>query len=96
MMTIDCIHCGTRNASEFRYLGETGHRPDPNAATPEEWRDYLYFHRNPSGWTTERWLHRAGCRRFLIVERNTATNEIRAVWAPGAAAATTPAEGVSR
>ncbi len=83
MMTIRCIHCGVRNASEFRYLGEAGQRPDPNRATPEEWRNYLYFHRNPSGWTTERWLHRAGCRRFLVVERNTATNEIRAVRAPG-------------
>jgi heterotetrameric sarcosine oxidase delta subunit len=82
MMTIDCIHCGTRNSSEFRYLGESGKRPDPNTATPEEWRKYLYFHRNPSGWTTERWMHRAGCRRFLVIERNTATNEIRDVRAP--------------
>ncbi len=87
MMTITCIHCGTRNASEFRYLGEAGQRPDPNTTSPEEWRDYLYFHRNPSGWTTERWLHRAGCRRFLVIERNTATNEIRDVRAPGARAA---------
>jgi len=87
-MTIDCVHCGTRNASEVRYLGESGHRPDPSTTTQEEWRDYLYFHRNPSGWTTERWLHRAGCRRFLVIERNTATNEIRDVRAPGAASAT--------
>ena len=96
MMTIDCIYCGTRNASEFRYLGETGHRPDPNQATPEEWRDYLYFHCNPSGWTTERWLHRAGCRRFLIVERNTATNEIRAVRAPDVETGSGAGEGAAR
>jgi len=94
MMTIDCIHCGPRNASEFHYLGEAGQRPDPNRATPEEWRDYLYFHRNPSGWTTERWMHRAGCRRFLVVERNTATNEIRQVRAPGSGA--TAARGADR
>ncbi len=87
MITIDCIHCGPRNASEFRYLGESGRRPDPNSATPEQWRHYLYFHRNPAGWTTERGLHRAGCRRFLVIERNTATNEIREVRAPGAAPA---------
>jgi heterotetrameric sarcosine oxidase delta subunit len=84
MMTIECIHCGARNASEFHYLGESGQRPDPNGASPEEWRNYLYFHRNPAGWTTERWVHRAGCRRFLVIERHTVTNEIRAVRVPAA------------
>ncbi len=58
-------------------MGEAGARPDPRVATPEQWRDYLYLQRNAAGWTTESWYHRMGCRRYLVVERHTVTNEIR-------------------
>ena len=83
MMLIPCIHCGPRNASEFRYGGEMGRRPDPNRTTPAEWRSYLYDQYNPSGWTTERWFHTSGCRRFYVVERHPVPNEIRAARPPG-------------
>ena len=53
--------------------------PDPTTTDQAEWRRYLYEKSNPAGWQTERWFHTAGCRCFLIVERNTMTNEIRAV-----------------
>jgi heterotetrameric sarcosine oxidase delta subunit len=79
VILLPCPHCGPRNASEFRYLGEVIERPDPNASEPGEWRAYLYLKRNPAGWTTETWLHQAGCRRFLTVERHTITNEVRSV-----------------
>lgn len=79
MLQIPCIHCGVRNSTEFRYVGEVGPRPDPTTTDQAEWRRYLYEKSNPAGWQTERWFHTAGCRRFLIVERNTMTNEIRAV-----------------
>jgi heterotetrameric sarcosine oxidase delta subunit len=78
MMVIPCIHCGPRNASEFRYSGETGCRPDPNAVAPASWRAYLYDKANKADWTRERWFHAAGCRRFFTIERHTLTNEIRA------------------
>lgn len=84
MMLIPCIHCGPRNASEFRYLGEVNERPDPTQVNPLGWRSYLYQRRNPSGWTTERWVHRAGCGRFFVVERHTVTNEIRTARPPAA------------
>ena len=77
MMLVRCPWCGPRNADEFRHLGEVVARPDPDAATPEEWRAYLYLRANVAGWVTERWFHRAGCRRYLLVERHTVTNEIR-------------------
>ncbi|CAN5685954.1 sarcosine oxidase subunit delta [soil metagenome] len=77
MILLPCPHCGPRNVQEFRYAGETGPRPDPNLATPEEWRDYLYMVDNPAGWTTEKWFHGAGCRRYFVVERDTVTNEVR-------------------
>ena len=83
MMTIRCIHCGVRNVAEFRYAGESGSRPDPNAATPAEWHAYLYDQINRAGWTTERWFHASGCRRFFVIERHTETHEIRAVRHPG-------------
>ncbi|MFN2490902.1 MAG: sarcosine oxidase subunit delta [Actinomycetota bacterium] len=105
MILIPCPHCGPRNASEFRYVGEATPRPDPRTVTPEEWRRYLYFRRNPAGWTTESWFHVAGCRRYLVLERHRETNEVRAPRPPSAStrgeqqlhemqgAASTPAEG---
>ncbi len=77
MILLPCPWCGARDAEEFHYVGEMGIRPNPETATPKEWRDYLYLRRNPAGWTHERWYHRMGCRRYLVVERNTTTNEVR-------------------
>lgn len=79
MIELHCPHCGPRNVSEFRHVGERHRRPDPNTADPAEWRAYLYLRDNPAGWTDETWLHRAGCRRYLVVERHTVTNAVRAV-----------------
>jgi heterotetrameric sarcosine oxidase delta subunit len=79
VMLIPCPHCGPRNANEFVWAGERRPRPDPAAATttPAAWRAYLYERLNPAGWTTEHWYHRFGCRRYLLVERHTVSNEIR-------------------
>ena len=79
MIELPCPHCGLRHAGEFRFLGELVARPDPATAAPAEWRAYLYLRDNPAGWVTETWLHRAGCRKFLTVERHTVTNEVRSV-----------------
>jgi len=77
MFRIPCPHCGPRNRTEFRHIGERGSRPDPRATTPEEWRGYLYGQRNASDWTAETWYHVAGCRKFVTMDRHTLTNEIR-------------------
>jgi Sarcosine oxidase delta subunit len=50
-------------------------RPDPAAATPPQWRDYLYFPANPRGEVTETWYHRMGCRQFFVLQRDTDSNE---------------------
>jgi len=84
MILLPCPWCGSRNAQEFRYVGEARRRPDPNATTADEWRDYLYTKANPAGWTTEGWFHRAGCGRYFTVERNTVSNEVRGSWPPAA------------
>ncbi len=84
MILLPCPHCGPRNADEFRHVGELVPRPDPATSAPEQWRAYLYLRRNPAGWVAETWLHRAGCRKFLTVERHTVTNEVRSVGPAGA------------
>ncbi|MCA1693752.1 MAG: sarcosine oxidase subunit delta [Actinobacteria bacterium] len=79
MFQIPCPHCGPRGVAEFRHAGEARGRPDPRAATPEQWRTYLYVNDNRADWTRETWYHRLGCRRYIAVERHTLTNEIRPV-----------------
>ena len=78
MLLITCPHCGPRNDNEFTFSGEVIPRPDvdTDAAT---WRRYLYMKSNNAGWQEERWFHLSGCRRFLLIERNLDTNEIRMV-----------------
>ncbi|MGA7270978.1 MAG: sarcosine oxidase subunit delta [Acidimicrobiia bacterium] len=78
MLVIVCPHCGPRNHDEYAYQGELVSRP-PVDTDPATWRRYLYMKRNEAGWQAERWFHVSGCRRFLEVERNTITNEIRRV-----------------
>lgn len=81
MLVITCPHCGPRNSEEFTFNGETRPRPDVAETDPGAWRRYLYMKQNLSGWVTERWFHVSGCRRYLMVERHTASNEIRSVEA---------------
>lgn len=83
MILIPCPNCGPRNASEFAYEGELKSRPNGDSMTQAEWRRYLYLKNNPLGWTTETWYHSSGCRKFLMAERHTLTNEIRSTWLPG-------------
>lgn len=79
MLVIICPNCGPRNSDEFTYQGELRPRPDVAETDPDEWRRYLYIRANESGWVSERWFHVSGCRRFLMVERHTVSNEIRDV-----------------
>lgn len=79
MLLILCPHCGPRNSSEFTYQGEGAARPETEGVSAREWRTYLYERDNTAGPVSEEWFHSAGCRRFLIVERNTTTNEISSV-----------------
>ena len=78
MIVIPCPHCGPRNEEEFACWSEVVPRPaDPAALSDGEWTDYVYNHANPKGWVREQWWHERGCRRWIIVERNTLTHEIR-------------------
>lgn len=76
MIVLTCPYCGPRNVGEFAHLGELTQRPDPRTATQAEWRSYLYLRDNLAGVVHERWLHRAGCRRFFDAERDTTDNTV--------------------
>ena len=82
MLLIPCPWCGPRDEAEFHYGGQA-HVPypeDPAALTDEEWARYLFFRDNPKGPFAERWTHAAGCRRWFNAVRDTATNEVLAVY----------------
>lgn len=78
MMQIRCPWCGDRAQIEFSYGGDGSvQRPrDPEAVSSEEWFAYVYLRRNEKGPHLELWQHIAGCRRWLLVRRDTLTHEI--------------------
>ncbi|POX51930.1 sarcosine oxidase subunit alpha family protein [Streptomyces sp. Ru72] len=92
MLLISCPWCGPRDEAEFHYGGQA-HVPypeDPAALTDEEWARYLFFRANPKGPFAERWSHAAGCRKWFNAVRDTATNEILAVYKVGESRPATP------
>ncbi|MBC2902601.1 sarcosine oxidase subunit alpha family protein [Streptomyces cupreus] len=85
MLLIPCPWCGPRDEAEFHYGGQA-HVPypeDPASLSDEEWARYLFFRDNPKGPFAERWSHAAGCRRWFNAVRDTATNEVLAVYRAG-------------
>ena len=75
---IRCPHCGARPREEFTVKGAALPRPAPDAGE-EAWFSYVYLRENPRGPYAEHWHHSAGCRRWLVVTRDTATHETLAV-----------------
>lgn len=80
-MRIACPYCGFREHHEFSILGDaTAQRPDATAADAEQaFHDYLYLRDNPAGTSREAWYHASGCRRWLIVTRDTRTHVVMSV-----------------
>jgi len=80
-MRIKCPYCGERDTEEFGYLGAAGpKRPEAGGAGADAaFYAYVYLRDNPAGALSELWYHRAGCRKWLIVERDTRTHEIKSV-----------------
>ena len=71
---IDCPHCGPRPKEEFGVKGAVLPRP-----AAEAWMDYVYLRENPRGAYREYWHHAGGCRRWLVVTRDTATHAVAGV-----------------
>lgn len=76
MLLIPCPWCGERAQIEFTYRGDaTVERPDLSS-DEQHWYDYVYTRDNPRGEHSEWWHHTGGCRRWLVVRRNTWTHEV--------------------
>jgi len=77
-MRLNCPFCGERDAEEFAVLGrDAGPRPDASAPDAlAKFHDYVHLRVNPAGPNREHWYHANGCRRWLIVTRDTQTHEI--------------------
>jgi sarcosine oxidase subunit delta len=79
MLRITCPCCGERDYSEFRYGGDaTKRRPAHGTADMKAWHDHVFVFDNPKGPHREFWQHVLGCRQWLVLDRDTATNEVGA------------------
>jgi heterotetrameric sarcosine oxidase delta subunit len=76
-MRITCPNCGERDRREFYYQGDALalDRPTEDAG-PDAWDDYLHNRDNLAGDIRDMWFHEAGCRAWLVVDRNTATHAV--------------------
>ena len=82
-MRIRCPFCGDRAHAEFTYQGDAGPvrpRSDVHASPdPAPFVDFAYVRTNPSGAHREYWQHVAGCRAWLVVDRDVTTHAILGV-----------------
>jgi heterotetrameric sarcosine oxidase delta subunit len=75
MLRIPCPLCGERDYTEFHYGGDAGKRRPPLGVPDlKAWHDYVFIFDNVKGPHREFWQHVVGCRQWLVVERDTATN----------------------
>jgi sarcosine oxidase subunit delta len=98
MFVIYCPHCAeTREEEEFGYGGEAfiARPSEPGAIDDEAWGDYLFMRKNPKGWHWEMWSHTTGCRKVIVVKRNTATHAIAGSWTLADARKIYDAEGTA-
>ena len=79
MQLFHCPFCGTRDETEFRFLGEADKlRPAGGAAASiAEWTRYLYFQRNLKGRVAEIWRH-APCGETFRMERDNVSHAVTA------------------
>ncbi len=75
---IRCPHCGARPKEEFTIRGAALTRPAPDAGD-DAFFDYVYLRENPRGPHAEHWHHVAGCRRWLVVTRDTGSHAVLSV-----------------
>ena len=76
---ITCPHCGIRPKEEFTIRGDASVvRPAPSASD-EAWHRYVHIRDNPRGRYLEHWHHASGCRRWLVVARDTRDHSILGV-----------------
>jgi len=87
MFVIQCPYCGERDQSDFSHAGEAHIARPTNSEnlSDAQWAEFVFMRTNTKGVHAERWNHAAGCRKFFNMLRNTATDEILAVYEIGSA-----------
>jgi methylglutamate dehydrogenase subunit B len=82
-MRITCPYCGTRDSEEFSIQGEVASPRPPvspdSAADIAAFHAYVHLRANDFGLTKEYWYHVNGCRRLLVVSRDTRNHAILGV-----------------
>ena len=76
---IPCPHCGMRPKEEFTIKGSADVRRPAPEADAHAWLDYVYLRENPMGRLSEYWHHSSGCRRWLVVARDSVSHDIYSV-----------------
>lgn len=71
MPSLTCPTCGRRPIEEFSFGGEMPRVPDRITEPALRNVDHVWMYDNVRGEATERWFHRAGCRRWFTVRRDT-------------------------
>jgi heterotetrameric sarcosine oxidase delta subunit len=77
-MRICCPYCGERDAEEFSIQGEAV-GPRPEDGDMEAFHAYVHLRVNQYGPTKEYWYHANGCRRWLVVSRDTRDHSVLSV-----------------
>ncbi len=76
MLWITCPTCGRRPVEEYAFGGELRGVFEQITDPTERDVDYVWMYDNVEGVTVERWFHRAGCRRWLTLRRDTMTDAV--------------------
>jgi len=79
MKLLRCPINGWRPLSEFVYGGEVRPMPDPTAASDREWAEYVFCRQGEPGVLREWWYH-VPSGTWLVAERDTLKDEVRATW----------------
>jgi len=61
---------------EYGFGGELRGVPERITDQAERDVDYAWMYDNIHGITSERWFHQAGCRRWVTLRRDTATDTV--------------------
>lgn len=81
MLRINCPWCGVRDHEEFGYFGDASKvYPELGPEQREAWFEAVFMRDNPRGMQREFWQHVGGCRRWLVLERDTLSHDIAAVY----------------
>jgi len=82
MKLLKCPINGLRPMQEFTYGGELREMPDPNAASDEQWADYVY-HRNGEPAVKKEWWYHIASGTWFIAERDNKTDDIKRTYLYG-------------